>query len=202
VPVAPWANADTTARVVALIGPQHFSISREEDLSRLLAIAAARHGAPRKGPPSARAPNTHPAEALLSMPPNAGLTLEVEGVRQFVRNGRGIPAKLRVAAIETPETTVRLQGRWEYDDDAQAEQAHTFWDQMRRAYAINTLVSLIGPSGPLTEGSIVRENAVLELETTLSVRQTRLILGYVRVLVTPAHPLRGPSSPAPPGAIP
>jgi hypothetical protein len=68
--VAPWLNADETPREIAVVGPSHFTISRPEDLERVLAIAAARAQHHRDAGEPAQ-----PADALLSMEAGEGLSL-------------------------------------------------------------------------------------------------------------------------------
>jgi hypothetical protein len=191
--IAPWLNADATERVIALVGPSHFTISRPEDVERLLAIAAARAARGRK-PGDAAA--SAPADALLSMEEQEGLSLEVDGVAQFVRRGRaGIPERLRLAARETPNASIELRGRLVYADDEAASTALEFWRGKRDAYARNALVGLLGLASVLREGNLSREGAELSVDLVLSVDQARLILGYVRELM-------GPRPPAPTGNLP
>lgn len=179
--IAPWANRDATARVIAGIGPSHFAIARAEDLPRVLAIAAARARPKKRG-----AAAEHPAEALLTMEPDEGLSLEVDGVAQFVRRGRrGIPDKLRVAAIERPGERIELRARFSYGDDARASDAREYLATLRDQYAGNGLIVLLGLSDPLEDAKIEQQAAEVEVTIGLSAEQTRLILGYVRELVSP-----------------
>jgi hypothetical protein len=185
IPVAPWANADSTPRVIALVGPAHFTISREEDLARILAIAAARaqKGAGKSGP---NQPSM--ADALLAMEENEGLSLDVEGVERFVRRGgRGIPLKLRISAIQQGETALFVRGLLSYADEAAARDALDYWQRARERYARNALVALLGLSGVLNEAALSQEGDLLHITLTLSVEQTRLVLGYLRELLAPAR---------------
>lgn len=192
--VAPWLNPDATARVIALVGPAHFTISRPEDLDRLLAIAAARAARGQK----ATTPSSAPADALLSMEEQEALSLEIDGVGQFVRRGRvGIPERLRLSAVQTQPTRLALRGRLVYADEAAASAALAFWSEKRDAYARNALVGLLGLASVLRESSLTRDGEELSVEAALSVEQTRLILSYVRGLLgpRPAAPAPAPSSP-------
>jgi hypothetical protein len=183
--LAPWANADSTARVIALVGPAHFTISREEDLERVLAIAAARA---LKGRGKSAAPQGSVADALLAMEENEGLSLEVEGVEQFVRRARaGIPLRLRLSAQQRDEANLTLRGLLAYADPDAASQALDYWQRTRDKYARNALVNLLGLGGVLKDAELSQESADLHITLTLSVEQTRLILGYVREALAPAH---------------
>jgi hypothetical protein len=193
--IAPWLNADATPRVIALVGPSHFTISRAEDLDRLLAIAAARAARPRRG---AAAPAASPADALLSMEEQEGLSLEVDGVAQFVRRARpGIPDQLRISAIASSDLRIELRGRLVYADEAAAGAALTYWQDRRDAYARNALVGLLGLAGVLREAHLEREQRELRLRLALSVEQTRLILGYLRGLMGPQPAAGAPATHAP-----
>jgi hypothetical protein len=193
--VAPWLNADATQRVIALVGPAHFTISRPEDLERLLAIAAARAARNSK---QAGATASAPADALLSMEEQEGLSLEVDGVAQFVRRARaGIPERLRLAARET-QSGIELRGRLVYADEGAAQVALEYWRDKRDAYARNALVGLLGLASVLREGKLDRKDSELSAELVLSVEQARLILGYVRELFGP-RPAPAPGAAPPSG---
>ncbi|HEY6879098.1 MAG TPA: hypothetical protein VI299_13825 [Polyangiales bacterium] len=181
VQVAPWANVDATARTIALIGPAHFAIAREEDLPRILAIASARAKGKKK------AASTHPADALLSMEENEGLSIEVEGAANFVRKGRrGVPDHLRLSATELPRLRAELRGVLSYNDEATATDALDYVRTLRDRYASNALVALMGLSDPLEDAEIVQSERELHVKVTLTAEQLRLILGYLRELFTPA----------------
>jgi hypothetical protein len=189
VETARWANADDVERVIALVGPQHFTISRPEDLPRVLAIAASRKLAKS---------DVHPAEALLSMEEGEGLSLEVEGVEQFVKRGkRGVPLRLRLSATEIPGPKVRIDANLSFENAEKAGDGLRFWDELRERYAGNALVMMLGLSGPLRGAKLETDEAQLRVRVQLSVAQTRLILGYVRGLVAPAAPM--PVAPSPSG---
>lgn len=190
VQVAPWHNADRTPRVIALVGPAHFTISRAEDLPRVLAIATARAKRRKREAP-------HPAEALLSMEEREGLSLEIEGAQRFVQGRRrAIPERLRVSVTELPGQRIEVQGRFTYDDPAAASDAQAYVTELRDTYARNALVALLGLSDPLEDASITPREHELHIRLVLSAEQTRLILGYVRELLTPPARAR----PAPPSA--
>ena len=198
--IANWANADETPRVIALVGPEHFAICREEDLTRVLAFAATRAQAQSKKrkAPSQEPPEKHPAEALLSMEENEGLSVEVEGAEQFVRRAaRGVPGKLRLSAVELPGPRVELRGRLIFADAEKAVAGAAFWDNLRSAYGRNALVSMLGLADPLKQGTIAQEGAEVTLTVGLSLEQTRLILGYLRELVRPPPSSANAVPPAP-----
>ncbi len=188
--IANWANPDITPRVIALVGPEHFTISREEDLPRVLAVAAARAGQKAKASGDAGVAAEHPADALLSMEDGEGLSVEVEGAEQFVRRAtRGVPTKLRLSAVEKAGPRLELRGRLNFADAEKAADAAQFWDTLRETYGRNMLVSMLGLAEPLKQGTIVTKDTEVVLSIELRVQQAQLILGYLRELVRPAQQL-------------
>jgi hypothetical protein len=180
VQIAPWANADATPRMIALIGPEHFAIAREEDLPRVLAIASARAKGKKKQ-------GQHPADALLSMEENEGISVEIEGAANFVRKGRrGVPEHLRLSAIELPRLRADLHGVLSYADATAAADAVDYLKALRDRYASNALVALMGLSDPLEEAELEQTDRDVRIKLTLTAEQMRLILGYLRELFGPA----------------
>ncbi len=193
--VARWYSADDTPRVIALVGPQHFTISRVDDLPRVLAIAAAR-AADRAADAG---PIELPADALLSMEENEGLSLEVDGVEQFIKRApRGVPMKLRIAAVEVPGPAISVRARLVFLDSEKAADALRFWEAVRKSYSRNALIVLMGMAAPLREAVLELKDRELTIRVELSVAQTRLILGYVRELLSPPAPMPSSIPSAPP----
>jgi hypothetical protein len=182
VEVADWHNADATDRVIAIIGPQHFVIARPEDLPRVLSVARVRAADdPARG--EGEEEPVHPADALLSMGEGEGLTLEVEGARNFARGQRTpierIPTRLRVAFSEAPDAVaLRIAGT--YEDAGQATEAVAFWDRMREGYARNVIVSMLGFGGLLGRTHITAREDTLHAEVDMTFDEMRRLLGFAR----------------------
>ncbi len=198
VEVARWPDADETERVIALVGPRHFTITRPEDLPRLLAVARVR--AEEETPEGAEQPPG--ADALLSMPDGAALTLEVEGARQFARGPRGVPARAAVVVTERSGGGAEIVVTGTYDSPEQAEEALAFWDRAREAYAGNLLVAAVGMSSTLRDMELSAEAEVLRARTTLSAQQLRLVLGYVHGMLRDQAARRERASRPAPGSVP
>lgn len=185
VPVAPWPDADETERVIAIVGPHHFTITRPEDLPRLLAVARVRaeqeddDGEDDEGAEPAEAEPTG-ADALLSMPEGSALTLEVEGVRQFVRAPRGVPTRVRLVVNERPAGGAELMAEGTYESERLAAEAREFWEHARASYAGHIVVQLTGMSSALADMELVVEGDRLTARTALNARQLRLALDYVQ----------------------
>lgn len=193
VQVAPWANRDETERVVAMIGPRHFSITRPEDLPRLLAVAVARQETQTRDRRRRNAPDLsgQPADALLSMEPGAALSLEAEGLQQFVRGDtRFIPNRVSLSVSETEDhkAAVLLKG-W-FSDSVSAEAAKDFWERMIRRYARDPWVALLNVGAPLQNATIEQadDEPLVIVRTELGPRELRLILGYVEGFFTRRRP--------------
>jgi hypothetical protein len=178
IPVAPWANADATARVIALAGPSHFVIAREQDLDRVLALGAAR-AMRLKGKKQAAALASG-MDGLLALDEGALVTLEVEGAEQYVRRARrGVPKRLSVSAHETPEQGFTLRGHLIFADAERAAEGHAFWTEKRDAYAGHPLVAVLGVAPVLKGAQLERVDEDVRITLGLSSMQARLVLGYL-----------------------
>lgn len=207
--VAPWHDRDPTERVIALVGPRHFIICRPVDLPRVLAVA--RNRAAEEG--------EHPADALLSMDEGAGLTLEVEGFRNFARaNPRRrsplemLPTGARLAVSQLPEDQVAVRVRASYEDSDQADAAAPYWDQRREAYGRNLIVQVLGVAPLLSRATLETDAEHLDGSVDLSVSEMRRLLVVVRGLFQdrararqqppPSAPTPEPGAPAPTAPAP
>lgn len=200
VQVARWFNHDETERIIAIIGPRHFIISRAEDLPRVLAVARNRA--------AEEDDEEHFADALLSMGENEGLTLEVEGARNFARNRPGrrgpiemVPTRVRLALSQLPEDRISIRSRWTYENDDQASAAAAFWETRREAYARNPITRFLGLSGILGRASIEAEGDHFDGNVDLSVAEMRRLLaltrGYFQDRARARQRRRSPPPPAP-----
>jgi hypothetical protein len=176
VATAPWRNLDQTPRTIAILSPHHFSITRPEDLQRVLAMAAARElrDAEKEGLVAARGP-----DALLSMGPEEAISLEIEGVHRFVMgNIRHIPIRLRLAVRETSpdEATVSVLATYDSAGDAQA--ASVYWKKVAQFYSQQLIMSLAGFGKTLRRMELTPKEERIEVSFTLNADQIRFILSY------------------------
>lgn len=191
VTTARWHNLDRTSRTVALLGPQHFSITRGQDLRRVLAMAKARElrDPENEGLVAARGP-----EALLSMGPEEALSLEVEGVHRFVLGSvRHVPTRLRVAVRETgaDEATVNVLAT--YASGADATAAADYWRKVADFYAGQLWLTLAGFGRTIRGMELVAQGDRVRVSLTLNADQIRFILSYLegRLRGFQAHPPGG-----------
>lgn len=170
VPVAPWANADATERVVALVGPREFAIARPQDLERVLAVAAVRG----ETPPDNAAPRGI-GEALLSMEPGDALTVEAEGVEAYWPRGLPNPPRsARLAVREQEDGSVLVVARARFSDAPRAAESAEFWQRLREQHRF--LIALMG-YGPLVGNASLRhEGDTVVIESTLTAADTRALL--------------------------
>ncbi|MEC7525532.1 MAG: hypothetical protein VYE22_36950 [Myxococcota bacterium] len=211
VEVAPWRSRDDTERVIAIIGPRHFIISRPQDLPRVLAVARNRSAETEE--------EEHFADALLSMEEGEGLSLEVEGARNFARNSprrqgpiEMVPLALRLALSEEADQRVAARSRWRYEGETQAEEAAGYWDRMREGYGRNPVVAFMGIGGILQRATIEPEGDHFEGNVDMQMTELGRLLGLARGIFqdrararqgtsappAPAPPSPGPSGPRPP----
>ena len=212
VPVADWHGRDETERVVALVGPRHFVIARPEDVARVVAVAHAR--ADRERDDEER-PTEHPADALLSMEEGEGLSLEVEGFRNFARarpRRRSpldmLPVRLRMGLSETPEGAVATRIVGHFESAEQASAAADYWNRAREAYAHNVITNVLGLAPILNRMRVHAEDEGLHADVDIQVAEMRRLINLVRGFFQDRARMQqgaaAPPSPSPPspGAAP
>lgn len=196
VPVAAWHNLDRTERVLALLGPDAFAITRAEDLPRVLAIAQAL--AKRSGR------RQRSSDALLAMERDQVVTFSVENAKLFARGATAhIPERLTVAVYTPQDGQVRVRLAGEFAGEAAALAASEFWSGLTERYARSVLVSLMGLSGPLERMRLERAKTAVSAVTTLRLDEVRLILRFLRDSLggrpaAPRGPAADPATPASP----
>jgi hypothetical protein len=197
VATAPWRNLDRTRRTIALLGPHHFSITRPEDLQRVLAMTAARElrDAEKEGLVAARGP-----DALLSMGPEEAISLEIEGVHRFViGNIRHIPVRLRLAVRESGPDEVTVSVLATYDSEGQAQAASVYWKKVAQFYSQQLIMSLAGFGKTLRLMELTPEEDRIQVSFTLNADQIRFILSYAEGRLRGAtRPTSRPTPHAPP----
>jgi len=196
---APWHNLDRTKRTIAVLSPHHFTITRQQDLRRVLALAKARElrDAKKEGLVAAHGP-----DALLSMGPEEALSLEIEGVHQFVRgNVRHIPIRLRVAVRETGPDQATVTVLTTFASDAEAQDAAGYWMKVANFYSQQLLMTLAGFGKTLRRMKFEPEHERIEVSFTLTADQIRFILSYLegrlRSVGSTSRPPQAPRAPNP-----
>lgn len=176
VPTAPWLNRDRTARTIALLSAHHFSITRRQDLQRVLALTKAREirDADKEGLVAAHGP-----DALLSMGPGEALALEVEGVHRFVVGSvKNVPARLRVAVRETGPDEATVSVLATYATALEAREAASYWTKVATFYSKQLIVSLAGFGKTLRRMDLEADGERVTATFTLNADQIRFILSY------------------------
>lgn len=176
-PTARWHNLDATERVIALLSPTLFSITRPNDLPRLLALAQVRQkrDAAREG-----LEEVSGAEALISMGPGEALSFEVEGVHRFVTgNAKHVPQRLRVAVRETGPNQATIDALATYASVQEAASAVAFWQRERNHYAQQPLIHLMSLGSVLTRMKLDADGERLRMTTQLNAQQIRMVLAYI-----------------------
>jgi hypothetical protein len=188
-PTAPWHNADETERVVALLGPSVFAITRPDDLARVLAVARATRAQRAKE-------NVDAGEALVHMDERELMNVAVESARSFVRGARAqlAPDQLVISVREqaADPQQLELSANARYPDAEQAEHALKYWEQLRAQYASHALVALMNLDRLLRDLKLSTRGSELTLELTVPPRQARLLLRFLR------DSIRGPEPYTPP----
>lgn len=186
--IANWDNTDATERVIALIAPHQFVITRRDDLGRVLRIARAAPSSPIDSTAATRT-----GDALLGLHASEVMRLEVHGAARFVRGMlAGIPSRLD-ATVRTRDAgafALRFEGR--FDDEATAERAKAYWERQRDRFASNPFVAFTGLRSLFADIQLRQQAERLVLTTTLTEQQARVVLGLIQGAVSP------PPAPEPP----
>lgn len=182
VPVARWANADATERVIALVGPNAFTITRPADLPRVLAIARARRREARAAARSGE-PLADDADALLWMEAGEVASLEVDNARVYARGGtRGVPERLRVSLVEREGARAHVTAEGRFESEEAADAALAYWERMLAGYRRNAFARLAAAHA-LDSVTLRRDGTSLVAEVDLDPREIRLALSYLRGLL-------------------
>jgi hypothetical protein len=176
VATAPWYNRDQTLRTIAILSARHFSITRRQDLERVLAMTKVRElrDATKEGLVAARGP-----EALLSMGPDEAISLEVEGVHQFVLgNIKHIPMRLRVAVQETGPDEATVSVLATFGSENLAQLASVYWRKVATFYSQQLIMTLAGFGKTLRRMEFEPEGERIQVSFRLNADQIRFILSY------------------------
>jgi len=176
VATAPWHNRDQTPRTIALLSPHHFSITRRQDLQRLLAMTRARElrDPKKEGLVAARGP-----DALLSMGPEEAISLEVEGVHRFVIGSvKHVPVRLRVAVRETGPDEATVTALATYASATDARDALVYWKKVATFYSQQLIMTLAGFGKTLRRMEFNPEEERVQVSFKLNADQIRFILSY------------------------
>jgi hypothetical protein len=198
VATAPWYNRDRTPRTIALLSARHFSITRRQDLERVLAMTKARElrDPNKEGLVAARGP-----DALLSMGPDEAISLEVEGVHRFIIGSiKHVPLRLRLAVRETGPDEATVSVLATYASESDASDASVYWKKVAQFYSQQLIMTLSGFGKTLRRMELTPEEDRIQLSFTLSADQIRFILSYAEGRLrgaAPGTPTAKPSRPRP-----
>ena len=198
VATAPWYNLDRTPRTIALLSRHHFSITRRQDLERVLAMTKARElrDAKKEGLVAARGP-----DALLSMGPEEAISLEVEGVHRFIVGSiKHVPVRLRLAVRETGADQATVSVLATYASPSDASDASVYWKKVAQFYSQQLIMTLAGFGKTLRRMELTPEEDRVQVSFTLSADQIRFILSYAEGRLrggAPAKPSATPTRPRP-----
>lgn len=176
IPTAAWHNLDQTPRTIALLSSKHFSITRRQDLGRVLAMANARalRDANSEGLVEASGP-----DALLSMGPDEAVSLEIEGVHRFVIGSvRHLPIRLRLAVRETGADEATVSVLATYESEELARDAAAYWKKVATFYSQQLIMSLAGFGKTLRRMDFTPGANRIRVSFALNADQIRFILSY------------------------
>jgi hypothetical protein len=192
-PVAPWWNRGPTERVIALVAPDQFVITRRSDLGRVLQLARSFEKQRRRE--GFAKEDVDKSGGLLTMREDETVALWVEGVRHYVPGAQaGVPRSLRMSANYLDQYNTELRATGQYNGSAAAAAALAFVDGKRLEWSDHPRVLFLGLKSAFDTAAIQQEGAALSMRAKLTLHQTRFLLAYVsRVL----RPRDAASKPAP-----
>jgi hypothetical protein len=201
--VAPWLNEDETERVVALIAPHQFAITRPDDLPRVLLVARALADRARKAESKPEDPAVDPGDALLGLDKNESFAVSIEGARLFARgNVGGVPERLDLAVSLNEDGAYAVRATGDYESADAAQSALAYWLHVRDQFAGHPLVALIGMREPLTAMALTVSDAQVTMTTCVTVPQARVLLGFLRQALDRRPPGAAPPAGSTPPAKP
>jgi hypothetical protein len=181
--VAPWYSHGPTEREVALVAPDQLVIARPSDVPRVLSVSAtlARRHQKQKDMEKAEGP-----AALLAMYQGEAAALSVEGARHFVVGDNSyVPQALRISLFFMDEFHARLHVFGYYESDKSAGAALERIDALRHELADHPRVIYFGLKSAMDEAKLERAGDTLELETILTLHQTRYLMAFVSNALKP-----------------
>jgi hypothetical protein len=186
VAIARWYNRDQTPRAIALLSKHHFSITRRQDLKRVLAMTKARElrDAKKEGLIAARGP-----DALLSMGPGEAISLEIEGLHRFVIGSvKHVPIRFRMALRETGPDEIAVSAIATYASESDARAASIYWKKVAAFYSQQLIMTLAGFGKTLRRMDLEPEEDRIQISFTLNADQIRFILSYAEGRLRGAAP--------------
>ncbi|HEX7476865.1 MAG TPA: hypothetical protein VF331_03600 [Polyangiales bacterium] len=182
--VAPWWNRGPTKRVIALTADDQLTITRTEDLKRVLSVARALAKARvREG---WKQEEVNKQGGLLAMQEDEAVALWVEGVRRYVPTGEAaVPLSLRMSVhrVDQFHTELRATGRYESVEQAQA--ALEAIEALRKQLIDNPRVMFLGLQNAVQLATLEQDKQSVVLRMTLTLHQTRYLLQYVSAVLKP-----------------
>lgn len=202
IPIAPWPNLDDVDRSIALVGPNQFTITRTDDLPRVLAVARARAEEINHRPDAGlNAVPMDDAEALLALPEGEIIAAEVEGAHNFVRGAQAaiIPSSVHAGISQLPDHTVVVTAHGQFESQDACRLALRVWDEQRLGFARSPVATFMGLSGAFTHATLACESALLQFRTEFSEAQVVRLMSIAATLMPRLPPAQtehvGPPAP-------
>lgn len=175
VEVAPWHSIDPTERILAIVGPRHFTISPPDALRVLRAMIHHRENAvDEEELESARG-----ADALLSLGKGEAISIEVENIPSYTRRlPCEIPQKGR-ASVRELESGVSASVLVHYKTRAEARAAKSCWEETRDRYTRHFFIRLLGFDSVLSAATIDQRGARLAIELEMNDGHARQVLATI-----------------------
>jgi len=185
--VAAWRNRGPTERSIALTGEHQFTITRTNDLERVLQVADSLAEIRRGQGVSNGELDRH--GGLLAMEEREAVALWVEGAQKYLRfESPGVPQSIRLSVFPVDQFSNELRIRAQYPSAERASEALVVLEGLRRELSEHPKVIFQGLKSAVDAAQFEQLGAALRLRVKLTLHQTRYLMGYVTRALKPRAP--------------
>jgi hypothetical protein len=185
--VAAWRNRGPTERSIALTGEHQFTITRTNDLERVLQVADSLAEIRRGQGVSNGELDRH--GGLLAMEEREAVALWVEGAQKYLRfESPSVPQSIRLSVFPVDQFSNELRIRAQYPSGERASEALAVLESLRSELSQHPKVIFQGLKSAVDAAQIEQLGAALRLRVKLTLHQTRYLMGYVTRALKPRAP--------------
>lgn len=175
--VARWAMRDERPRSIVILDEHWVAIAPNEQVRRMIAVAAREDGA--ELVPGTSMPW---AESEPLVPDGAGLyAAGREGVRD--ERPEHYPVHFDFHARVREDGGVVCEWRGTYVDADEAKTAHRHWEKRRQSYASNMMVNILDLDRPIEDAKWSRDGEELTFELDLTLEEMALLIRFATTIM-------------------
>ncbi|MEM6961789.1 MAG: hypothetical protein AAF550_08625 [Myxococcota bacterium] len=179
VDTAPWVSKDPTPRVLSVLAPGYFSISRPQDLPRVIALAQSH---------AVRARDW--GKQLLSMDAEEACSIEVYGLSRFLKalpsgglSGAALPERGKMSIMLEQERGFAAKAEFHFSQERGAAEASAHIQNLLPRIATQPMLRLMGFSKIVEDLTVIQDRRTIRVETSIGVSQSALITSLLQNLL-------------------